>query len=653
MPATPTSNGQTYSNVGATGVTHLDDLIGNTKWGQGVGTGIELTFSFPSGSAVWASNYSQDFEPATWSSLDSNTAALARDAIQAWSNVASINFVEVTETPSLVGDLRFAYSGAVDSSGFAGWAYYPGSTPAAGDVWLAHDLTNPYNVVLHELGHALGLSHPGDSGGNPAYSDQYTIMSYNSHPHALYREVTQTDSGYSWRYWEVQADTPMLYDIAAVQYLHGANMSYHSGNDIYTFDPDTPFFRTIWDGGGTDTISVANFTKGSVIDLRAGEFSSLTIESDPLPPGASSSTVPTYYGQDNLAIAFNVVIENATGGSGHDHLIGNDADNVLTGNAGNDTLEGGLGNDIYVVDAVGDVVTEAPNAGIDTVQSSVTRSLGANQETLVLTGNSAILGTGNSLDNTITGNSAANVLTGGDGNDKLVGKAGKDTLDGGIGNDTLNGGLGNDTYIVDSTGDILKESPDAGVDTVQSSVTRSLGGNQDNLILTGTSAINGTGNNLGNLLTGNGAANTLTGNAGNDTLDGGADNDLLKGGLGNDTLIGGDGADFFIFNTNLDAVGNIDVLIDFVSGTDKIRLDDDIFLAFDATVSGTLTTIQLYMATGATAAQDAFDRIIYNTSTGALYYDEDGLGGVSSIQFALLGTSAHPGLATDDFRVID
>jgi Ca2+-binding RTX toxin-like protein len=188
---------------------------------------------------------------------------------------------------------------------------------------------------------------------------------------------------------------------------------------------------------------------------------------------------------------------------------------------------------------------------------------------------------------------------------------------------------------------------------VQSSVTRSLGGNQDNLILTGTSAIKGTGNNLSNILTGNSAVNTLTGNAGNDTLDGGAGNDLLKGGLGNDTLIGGDGADFFLFNTDLDAGNNIDVITDFVSGTDKIRLDDDIFLAFDATVSGTLTTIQLYVASGATTAQDAFDRVIYNTSTGALYYDEDGLGGVSSIQFAILGTSIHPGLATGDFQLIN
>jgi Ca2+-binding RTX toxin-like protein len=162
------------------------------------------------------------------------------------------------------------------------------------------------------------------------------------------------------------------------------------------------------------------------------------------------------------------------------------------------------------------------------VQSAVTYTLGAEVERLTLTGSSALSGTGNGLDNILTGNSAANTLTGG---------AGNDTLNGAAGTDTLRGGSGNDTYVVDNTRDSVTENANEGTDLVQSSVTYTLDANVEHLTLTGTSAINGTGNTLDNILTGNSAANTLTGNAGNDTLDGGAGKDTLRGGLGNDTYV--------------------------------------------------------------------------------------------------------------------
>jgi Ca2+-binding RTX toxin-like protein len=154
--------------------------------------------------------------------------------------------------------------------------------------------------------------------------------------------------------------------------------------------------------------------------------------------------------------------------------------------------------------------------------------LGANLENLTLTGTAAINGTGNALDNTLTGNGVANTLMGG---------AGNDTLKGGLGADTMAGGVGNDSYFVDNTADVVAENFNEGIDTVSSTVTFTLGAEVENLTLTGTVLINGTGNALDNVLIGNSAVNSLTGGAGNDTLNGGVSNDVLIGGLGNDIYI--------------------------------------------------------------------------------------------------------------------
>jgi trimeric autotransporter adhesin len=189
-------------------------------------------------------------------------------------------------------------------------------------------------------------------------------------------------------------------------------------------------------------------------------------------------------------------------------LLGGLGNDFLDGQAGADTLRGGAGSDIYVVDNTGDVVTENANEGTDTVQSSITWTLATNLENLTLTGNAAINGTGNSANNSLIGNSAANILNGGAGNDILEGKGGADSLI---------GGAGNDTYYVDNAGDTVTEGLNAGTDSVFSSISYTLSTNLENLTLTGTDAINGTGNNSNNILTGNSANNILTGGAGNDT----------------------------------------------------------------------------------------------------------------------------------------
>lgn len=230
---------------------------------------------------------------------------------------------------------------------------------------------------------------------------------------------------------------------------------------------------------------------------------------------------------ENLTLTGTSAI-NATGNTLANTLIGNSGANRLDGGSGADTMTGGSGNDVYVVDNAGDIVTEAASGGTDTVESTITYTLGAEVENLVLVGGSAVNGTGNALNNTLTGNAAANVLSGG---------AGNDTLDGGAGSDTLVGGSGNDIYVVDALSDVVTELTGEGTDTVRTGISYTLGSNVENLTLTGTAAVNGTGNDLNNTITGNSAANVLTGGIGNDTLNGGAGNDTLIGGVGNDTYV--------------------------------------------------------------------------------------------------------------------
>ena len=247
---------------------------------------------------------------------------------------------------------------------------------------------------------------------------------------------------------------------------------------------------------------------------------------------------------ESLALAGTNPI-NGTGNALDNTIIGNDANNVLDGKAGADLMSGGFGNDTYFVDNAGDVVFDEVNGGIDAVQSSVSFTLPSDVENLTLTLTGAISGTGNELNNVLTGNSANNTLTGG---------AGNDTLDGGAGTDSMVGGTGDDTYIVAQTTDLTTENANEGIDTVQSSITWTLnntnGNNIENLTLTGTSLINGTGNALNNVLTGNSVNNSLTGGAGNDTLDGGAGTDTMVGGTGNDIYVVAQTTDVTTENAN-------------------------------------------------------------------------------------------------------
>ncbi len=276
-----------------------------------------------------------------------------------------------------------------------------------------------------------------------------------------------------------------------------------AGNDTYTVDNAGDVITEL-SGGGTDSV-----------------FSNRTY------------TLSTYL--ENLTLTGTAAI-NGTGNAFNNVIIGNSGANTLNGGSGNDTLDGGTGadsliggsgNDTFVLDNTGDKISEASGGGTDTVQVNRSYTLGANLENLTLTGSSNINGTGNSGNNLIIGNSGTNTLNGGSGND---------TLNGGSGADSLVGGAGNDTYVVDNTGDVMVEAAAAGTDTVQINRSFTLGANFENLTLTGTANLNGTGNSGNNLLTGNSGANTLNGGSGNDTINGGTGADSMIGGSGNDTF---------------------------------------------------------------------------------------------------------------------
>jgi Ca2+-binding RTX toxin-like protein len=376
-----------------------------------------------------------------------------------------------------------------------------------------------------------------------------------------------------------------------------------------------------------------------------------------------------------------------------DVMFGGAGNDTLNGGGGPDTMHGGADSDTYYVDDAHDVVDEAGSTGNDVVIASVSFKLPYAVERLSLSGSKAINGTGNELNNSITGNSAAN------------------RIDGSFGADLMKGMGGNDSYVVDNVGDVVNEiDPGSnGIDTVYASIDYRLGSSLERLVLTGSLKLDGSGNGLANYIQGNGKANVLKGGGNNDTIKGGGGKDtidgssgkdiadysdktkavvatlngshtatvkiggngedkikniegltggskadtltgdskanVLNGGLGKDTLKGESGSDQFVFSTAL-SKSNADKIADFKHDTDKIVLDDAIFKAIGAK----LDKAEFYAKSGATSAHDGNDHVIYDKSSGKLYYDSDGKGGHGAVLFATL--SGHPSLDHGDFLIV-
>jgi len=276
---------------------------------------------------------------------------------------------------------------------------------------------------------------------------------------------------------------------------------------------------------------------------------------------------------ENLTLA-GIAAINATGNSLNNVLIGNAAKNTLNGGAGADGMEGGAGDDTYYVDNIGDTVSEAQGEGTDRVISSISYTLGDHLEDLQLSGTGNTDAAGNAQDNKLTGNSGANTLSGGEGDDRLTG---------GLGADQMLGGEGDDFYEVDNTADVVSEFAGEGMDTVEASVTYTLGSEVENLILTGLTGIDGTGNALNNVLQGNAADNTLTGGAGNDSLNGMKGLDTLAGGAGNDT---------YMFEDDIDTIaedvdGGRDTVLSRISGANLAgNVEDGVLLGSAISLTG-------------------------------------------------------------------
>ena len=415
------------------------------------------------------------------------------------------------------------------------------------------------------------------------------------------------------------------------------------GNDTLTGGAGIDTFTV---GSGTDTIRDLGTGGADVLSVAAGAIANATVNTAWTATSASVNSGTANITTSGLAVnlsavtsgnGFNVTntgtAATLTGSSGADILMGGAGADTLVGGAGNDTLTGGSGIDRFTVGSGTDTVRDLGTGGADvlsvaagaianatvntawTATSASVNSGTANITTSGLAVNLSAVTSGNGFSVTNTGTAAT--LTGSSGADTLTGGTGADTLDGGLGNDTLTGGAGIDT---------------ASYASAASAVTV-------NLATLTAQATGGAGSDT--LAT----IENLTGSAFNDTLTGDASANVLVGGLGNDMLTGGAGYDTFIFNTKLGTT-NLDRITDFSVTDDTIWLENTgIFTAL--TTLGTLSSSSFHTGT---AAGDAADRIIYNSTTGSLSYDVDGSGKKAAVQFATLTTGLE--LTNADFWVI-
>ena len=407
-----------------------------------------------------------------------------------------------------------------------------------------------------------------------------------------------------------------------------------AANDTYFVDSAADVVIETAGGGALDIVRASvSYTLAATADIEylsttlAGGLAAINLRGNGL-----AQTIYANAGANNLE-----------GDAGNDTIFGLAGSDTLDGGTGNDVMNGGADDDTFYVDSAADVVFEGVGGGaLDRVRTTVSYALagGAEVEYLSTTlagGVAAINLTGNSVAQTLYANAGMNNLNGGGGNDTIFGLAGSDTLQGGTGDDQMIGGADDDWYYVDSAGDIVTEAAGGGTgDRVYASASYALIGSADIELLrttltSGVAAINLTGNAVAQTIYGNDGANELSGLAGHDTIFGYDGADRLLGGKGNDLLNGGPGADTFVFDTALGGT-NVDTIVGYSVADDMIELDSAIFTGLAA---GALNP--LAFASNATGvAVLGTDRIIYQSTTGSLFFDADGVGGAAGTKFATL-----------------
>lgn len=524
-----------------TGNAYIDSLIWGAKWDTNGGA-APVTYQF-NGAGVAFTNA----EKAAFVAVLNNFAAVANITFQEWDGVTGTPNIRWTLTNSPINpthevpDDDYTYT-----DGYVADGLFP--VGFTGRASIAIQGTAGFQTIIHELGHGMGLAHPHDGGLDldsaatqfPGVSlnvpndlgdfdlnqSIWTVMSYNmgwTGAPPVFPAANLTGNNYGF------AGTLMAFDIAALQELYGANMSYKTGDDVYVL-PKTnangvAFWSSIWDAGGVDTISNAGSSIGATINLNDASLDAGT-------DGANAAGFVSYNNgiRGGFTIANGVEIENAIGGSGADTITGNEFDNVIEGGLGDDVLDGGEG----VEEVNGDTVSYASATSPVTVSLAITAKQttgGAGNDTIKNFEN-LIGGKGNDI---LTGDGNANYIYGGDGNDTIEGGGGADELVGGLGIDTVSYANSVNGVFVDfltfpqGTSKVTGEKDTAG--TGQSS------GDAQGDLLWGFENI-----------TGSGGDDLLYGDTGKNIIKGGGGNDLLGGNGGNgDTLDGGAGKDMARF----------------------------------------------------------------------------------------------------------
>lgn len=384
-----------------------------------------------------------------------------------------------------------------------------------------------------------------------------------------------------------------------------------SGNDVYVVDSsrDLVYETTQLDN---------NFDAGGVDAVLA----------------SASITLSSYI--ENLYLTGNAKI-NGVGNSLDNLIVGNSNANIIDGGIGVDTMIGGLGNDTYVVDSVDDVIIELANSGIDTLQIGFTAAdeftLTGHLENVLLKSDANVAILGNDLNNNILGNALDNTIAGGEGIDVLDGGAGSDLLSYKYSTRAINANL--------SSGKATTGGSDN--DTVR---------NFENVVGSSYSDTI-TGDTKGNVLDGGDDTgyDWLYGLAGNDLLIGGGGSDQLHGGIGKDTLIGGNGDDLFAFNTK-PSDQNVDLILDFTAGVDKIGLDVNVFTKFPR-VSTSVNESNFITVSEGTSGTTSNHLLVYNSTNDTLYYDKDGVGGAGAIAIAEVRIVGADALSALDFYLMN